>query len=122
MGHKVQSCGDYEYCLGCGRNTKAKRSKSANNIFWRSEYWKPVTRMKRYRTRNHDIILDDWWACRNCKAKGPLLNKRNCTHFNEQKIDEDPDDSERKHKRRIPYNEEENADKKHEEDNEDPDD
>eukprot|EP00972_Heterocapsa_arctica_P065625 9685467-Heterocapsa_arctica.AAC.1 len=24
MGHEVQTCGDYEYCLGCGRSTKAK--------------------------------------------------------------------------------------------------
>eukprot|EP00972_Heterocapsa_arctica_P077640 11451453-Heterocapsa_arctica.AAC.1 len=78
--------------------------------------------MKRYRTRNHDIIVDDWWACRNCKAKDPLLNKRNCTHFNEQQKDEDPDDSERKHKKRKKDNEEENTDKKDEEDNKDPDD
>eukprot|EP00972_Heterocapsa_arctica_P048518 7151911-Heterocapsa_arctica.AAC.1 len=27
MGHEVQTCGDYEYCLGCGRNTKAKHRK-----------------------------------------------------------------------------------------------
>eukprot|EP00972_Heterocapsa_arctica_P052519 7725954-Heterocapsa_arctica.AAC.1 len=78
--------------------------------------------MKRYRTRNHDVIFDDWWACRNCKAKGPLLNKRNCAHFNDQKIDEDPDDSEHKHNKRKTDNEEENADKKNEEDDEEPDD
>eukprot|EP00972_Heterocapsa_arctica_P004310 640554-Heterocapsa_arctica.AAC.1 len=65
MGHEVQTCGDYEHCLGCGRNTKAKHSKSANIICWRREYCKAVTRMKRYRTKNHDIIFDDWWACRN---------------------------------------------------------
>eukprot|EP00972_Heterocapsa_arctica_P099447 14674593-Heterocapsa_arctica.AAC.1 len=35
MGQKVQTCGDYEYCLGCGRNAKAKHSKSANTILWR---------------------------------------------------------------------------------------
>eukprot|EP00972_Heterocapsa_arctica_P100537 14822925-Heterocapsa_arctica.AAC.1 len=78
--------------------------------------------MKRYRTRNHDIIFDDWWACRICKAKGPLLSKTNCTHFNEQKIDEDPDDSEHKHNKRKSDNEEDNADKKNEEDEEEPDD
>eukprot|EP00972_Heterocapsa_arctica_P054596 8042506-Heterocapsa_arctica.AAC.1 len=78
--------------------------------------------MKRYTTWNHDIIFVDWWACRNCNAKGPLLNKRNCTHFNEQNIDEDPDDSEHKHTKRNKHKEEEHADKKNEEDNEDPDD
>eukprot|EP00972_Heterocapsa_arctica_P005581 824486-Heterocapsa_arctica.AAC.1 len=78
--------------------------------------------MKRYRTRNHDIIFDDWWACINCKAKGPLLNKINCTHFNAQKINEDPDDSEHKHNKRKTDKEEDNADKKNEEDDEEPDD
>eukprot|EP00972_Heterocapsa_arctica_P047911 7067502-Heterocapsa_arctica.AAC.1 len=24
MGHEVNICGDSEYCLGCGRSTKAK--------------------------------------------------------------------------------------------------
>eukprot|EP00972_Heterocapsa_arctica_P015268 2249503-Heterocapsa_arctica.AAC.1 len=27
--HEVQTCGDCEYCLGCGRTTKAKHSTSA---------------------------------------------------------------------------------------------
>eukprot|EP00972_Heterocapsa_arctica_P112660 16433016-Heterocapsa_arctica.AAC.1 len=29
MGHEVRISGDYEYCLGCGRTTKAKHSTSA---------------------------------------------------------------------------------------------
>eukprot|EP00972_Heterocapsa_arctica_P008160 1193067-Heterocapsa_arctica.AAC.1 len=62
MGHEVQTCGDYEYCLGCGQNTKAKRSISAKKVFWRREYCKPVIRMQRYSRRNHDAIFDDWWA------------------------------------------------------------
>eukprot|EP00972_Heterocapsa_arctica_P027395 4028401-Heterocapsa_arctica.AAC.1 len=33
MGHEIQTCGDYEYCLGCGRNTKAKHSTSATKSF-----------------------------------------------------------------------------------------
>eukprot|EP00972_Heterocapsa_arctica_P048193 7106352-Heterocapsa_arctica.AAC.1 len=32
MGHEVQTCGDYEYCLGRGQNTKAKRSISATTV------------------------------------------------------------------------------------------
>eukprot|EP00972_Heterocapsa_arctica_P082704 12186477-Heterocapsa_arctica.AAC.1 len=32
MGHEVQVCGNYEYCLGCGRNTKAKHSVLATTI------------------------------------------------------------------------------------------
>eukprot|EP00972_Heterocapsa_arctica_P086362 12728890-Heterocapsa_arctica.AAC.1 len=77
MGHEVQTCGDYEYCLGCGRNTKAKHSLSAKRICWRREYCKPVIRMLRYRRRNHDIFVDEWWTCQSCLAKGPALNKRN---------------------------------------------
>eukprot|EP00972_Heterocapsa_arctica_P037926 5582226-Heterocapsa_arctica.AAC.1 len=42
MGHEVQTCGDYEYCLGCGRNTKAKHSTSAKRVFWRRGFCKPV--------------------------------------------------------------------------------
>eukprot|EP00972_Heterocapsa_arctica_P101664 14980414-Heterocapsa_arctica.AAC.1 len=76
MGHEVQTCGDYEYCLGCGRTTKAKHSTSANIVFWRRQHCKPVMRMKRYRKRNHEIVFDKWWACKNCHAKGPELNKR----------------------------------------------
>eukprot|EP00972_Heterocapsa_arctica_P078435 11566051-Heterocapsa_arctica.AAC.1 len=37
--------------------------------------------MQRHRANNHDIIFEDWWTCKNCKAKGPQLNKRTCTHF-----------------------------------------
>eukprot|EP00972_Heterocapsa_arctica_P000801 112777-Heterocapsa_arctica.AAC.1 len=51
MGHEVQTCGDYEYCLGCGCTTKAKHSTSANIVFWRRQYCKPVMRMKRYRNK-----------------------------------------------------------------------
>eukprot|EP00972_Heterocapsa_arctica_P069139 10216851-Heterocapsa_arctica.AAC.1 len=57
MGHEVQTCGDYEYCLGCGRTTKAKHSTSANIVFCRRQYCKPVMRMERYRKRKHDIVL-----------------------------------------------------------------
>eukprot|EP00972_Heterocapsa_arctica_P012629 1856561-Heterocapsa_arctica.AAC.1 len=49
--------------------------------------------MERYRKINHDIIFEDWWACKNCKAKGPTLNKRNCTQFTENKSNDDLDDS-----------------------------
>eukprot|EP00972_Heterocapsa_arctica_P034734 5113810-Heterocapsa_arctica.AAC.1 len=38
MGHEVQISGDYEYCRGCGRTTKAKSSTSAKRVFWRRQY------------------------------------------------------------------------------------
>eukprot|EP00972_Heterocapsa_arctica_P021862 3216106-Heterocapsa_arctica.AAC.1 len=62
MEHVVQTCGDYDYCLGCGRTTKAKHSNSAKRLFWRRQYCKPVMRMKRYGKRKHDIVFDEWWA------------------------------------------------------------
>ena len=80
MGHNVQISGIYEYCLGCGRETKAKHNISAKIIFWRRQYCKPVILMDRYRKIKHDIIFDKWWACRGCKAIGPELNKRDCTN------------------------------------------
>eukprot|EP00972_Heterocapsa_arctica_P013236 1944877-Heterocapsa_arctica.AAC.1 len=61
MGHEVQTFGDYEYCLGRGRETKAKHSTSENINFWRRQYCKPVILIERYRKINHDIIFDGWW-------------------------------------------------------------
>eukprot|EP00972_Heterocapsa_arctica_P081816 12058282-Heterocapsa_arctica.AAC.1 len=29
LGHDINICGDYEYCLGCGRSTKAKHIQTA---------------------------------------------------------------------------------------------
>eukprot|EP00972_Heterocapsa_arctica_P026565 3911508-Heterocapsa_arctica.AAC.1 len=77
MGHEVQISGEYEYCLGCGRETKAKHSTSAKLCFGRREYSKPVARIKRYRKRKHDTIFEGWWACKRCPARGPGLNKKN---------------------------------------------
>eukprot|EP00972_Heterocapsa_arctica_P064909 9581553-Heterocapsa_arctica.AAC.1 len=92
MGHEVQTCGDYEYYLGCGRNTKAKHSTSAQIVFWRRQYCKLVMRMKRYRNNNHDVIFDEWWACKNCLATGPELNKKNCINPRHNHAEEDDDD------------------------------
>eukprot|EP00972_Heterocapsa_arctica_P091191 13455768-Heterocapsa_arctica.AAC.1 len=100
MGHEVQICGDYEYCLGCGRNTKTKHSILANRVFWRREYCKPVIRMKRHRRRNHDIIVDGWWACQSCLAKRPALNKMNCINPTHKHVEDDGDDDSHRHKRR----------------------
>eukprot|EP00972_Heterocapsa_arctica_P054681 8058000-Heterocapsa_arctica.AAC.1 len=100
MGHEVQTCGDYEYCLGCGRNTKAKRSISATIVFWRREYCKPVIRMQRYRRINHDIIFDGWWACQSCLAKGTALNKRNCINPTHKHVAAEDDNVRHRHKRR----------------------
>eukprot|EP00972_Heterocapsa_arctica_P088194 13003969-Heterocapsa_arctica.AAC.1 len=76
MGHDVQTCGNYEYCLGCGRETQAKHIPAAKRIFWRRQYCKPTVRLERYRSRKHNVIFDGWWPCRGCFAKGPGLNKR----------------------------------------------
>eukprot|EP00972_Heterocapsa_arctica_P048035 7084478-Heterocapsa_arctica.AAC.1 len=37
MGHEVHICGDTEYCLACGRSTKAKHIETANHVFWRKQ-------------------------------------------------------------------------------------
>eukprot|EP00972_Heterocapsa_arctica_P058563 8638072-Heterocapsa_arctica.AAC.1 len=63
--------------------------------------------MEIFRNINHDIIFEEWWTCKNCKAKGPLLNKRNCTRFIENNPEEDLDDSGHVHKRRTKDNNDE---------------
>eukprot|EP00972_Heterocapsa_arctica_P001280 187420-Heterocapsa_arctica.AAC.1 len=99
MGYEVQISGDYEYCLGCGRETKAKHTTSATIVHWKSICCKPVIRMERYKERKHDIIFDKWWACKGCLAKGPELNKRDC--FNPTKGEDQgtDDDDGHRHKR-----------------------
>eukprot|EP00972_Heterocapsa_arctica_P041121 6060562-Heterocapsa_arctica.AAC.1 len=37
LGHDVKTCGEYEYCLGCGRSTKATRIDTAKHVFWRGD-------------------------------------------------------------------------------------
>eukprot|EP00972_Heterocapsa_arctica_P111464 16409772-Heterocapsa_arctica.AAC.1 len=100
MGHDVQTSGVYEYCLGCGRETQAKHNLSAKRIFWRRQYCKPVVRMERYRKRKHDIIVDEWWTCRGCKARGPESNKRDCTQPTEKQDEDTNEDGTDKHDHR----------------------
>eukprot|EP00972_Heterocapsa_arctica_P075949 11200479-Heterocapsa_arctica.AAC.1 len=92
MGHDVKISSDDECCLGCGRTTKAKHSPSGKRVFWRRERCKPVIRMRRYTQKNHAYIFEDWWTCKNCKAKGPQLNKRKCTNHIAGKRGPGPDD------------------------------
>eukprot|EP00972_Heterocapsa_arctica_P087827 12951069-Heterocapsa_arctica.AAC.1 len=56
--------------------------------------------MQRYRRINHDIIFDDWWACQNCLAKGPALNKRNCINPMHNHVGTEDDDDRHRHKTR----------------------
>eukprot|EP00972_Heterocapsa_arctica_P101121 14905038-Heterocapsa_arctica.AAC.1 len=45
-------------------------------------------------------MFDDWWACQNCIAKGPELNKRKCINPRHNHAEEDDDDDRHRHKRR----------------------
>eukprot|EP00972_Heterocapsa_arctica_P115180 16446443-Heterocapsa_arctica.AAC.1 len=60
-------------------------------IFWRREYCKPVVRITRYWEKEHHAIFDGWWACQNCHARDPGLNKRKCTnlHDNDDRAGDD---------------------------------
>eukprot|EP00972_Heterocapsa_arctica_P018883 2790572-Heterocapsa_arctica.AAC.1 len=53
--------------------------------------------MKRYRNINHDIMFDDWWACKNCLAKGPELNKRNWINPTQNHVAVDDEDDRHRH-------------------------
>eukprot|EP00972_Heterocapsa_arctica_P017168 2537980-Heterocapsa_arctica.AAC.1 len=46
LGHNVKICGDYEYCLGRGRTTKAKHIDTAKHVFWRREICTPILRLR----------------------------------------------------------------------------
>eukprot|EP00972_Heterocapsa_arctica_P099962 14741298-Heterocapsa_arctica.AAC.1 len=71
MSHDVQVCGDYEYCLGCGRETQAKHIASAKRIFWRRQYCKPIVRLERYRSRKMTLSLMDGGHAEDVLQKDP---------------------------------------------------
>eukprot|EP00972_Heterocapsa_arctica_P107987 15904959-Heterocapsa_arctica.AAC.1 len=78
LGHEVQTAstakGEYEYCLKCGKYTKAKHIETAKHIFWRRDICKPVLRLRQYLDKQHTMGFDEWWHCTKCEARGPELN------------------------------------------------
>eukprot|EP00972_Heterocapsa_arctica_P003602 536791-Heterocapsa_arctica.AAC.1 len=50
--------------------------------------------MTRYRENNHDIIVEEWWTCKNSKAKGPQLNNIKCVNHIASKRPSDKGDDE----------------------------
>jgi hypothetical protein len=90
--------GDYEYCLKCGKYTKAKHIATAKHNFWRRDVCRPVLRLRQYLDKQHIIGFDEWWHCKKCEAKGPELNKKFCTGYTHKRWNagdednaEDPD-------------------------------
>eukprot|EP00972_Heterocapsa_arctica_P084148 12396458-Heterocapsa_arctica.AAC.1 len=53
LGHDVRICGDTEYCLACGRSTKAKHIDTAKHVFWRRHICNPVLRPRQYQDTRH---------------------------------------------------------------------
>eukprot|EP00972_Heterocapsa_arctica_P033977 5002919-Heterocapsa_arctica.AAC.1 len=77
MGHEVHICGDTEYCLGCGRSTKAKHIDNAKHVLEKT----------------------DWWCCQACEAVGPDMNKRIGFAYNHKRGNaQDPDTDNKKSK------------------------
>eukprot|EP00972_Heterocapsa_arctica_P085408 12587625-Heterocapsa_arctica.AAC.1 len=81
LGHDVKICGDYEYCLGCGRSTKAKHIDTAKHVFWRREICNPILRLRQYQDKQHKVGFKDWWYCTTCEAKGPEMNNTFCSSY-----------------------------------------
>eukprot|EP00972_Heterocapsa_arctica_P039859 5871641-Heterocapsa_arctica.AAC.1 len=75
MGHEVQTQGVYEYCIKCGKCTKAKHIDTAKHNSWRRDICAPVLRLRQYLDKQHTIGFDEWWHCTKCEAKEPGLNK-----------------------------------------------
>eukprot|EP00972_Heterocapsa_arctica_P113937 16439859-Heterocapsa_arctica.AAC.1 len=84
MGHEARSCGDTEYCLGCGRTIKAKHIVTAKHVFWRKQVCKPVLRLRQYKEKQH-IGFKEWWYCQACKAVGPEMNKGICKAYDHKR-------------------------------------
>eukprot|EP00972_Heterocapsa_arctica_P043006 6341539-Heterocapsa_arctica.AAC.1 len=69
LGHDVKTHGDYEYCLGYGKCTKAKHIETAKHVFWRRDICTPVLRLRQYRNKQHKVGFDGWWCCTACEAR-----------------------------------------------------
>eukprot|EP00972_Heterocapsa_arctica_P082824 12205504-Heterocapsa_arctica.AAC.1 len=69
LGHYVKIHGDYEYCLGCGRCTKAKHMETAKHVFWRRDICTPVLSLRQYHNTQHKIGFDGWWCCAACEDR-----------------------------------------------------
>eukprot|EP00972_Heterocapsa_arctica_P018632 2754117-Heterocapsa_arctica.AAC.1 len=41
LGHKVQTLGNYESCLKCGKCAQAKHIETAKHVFWRRDICTP---------------------------------------------------------------------------------
>eukprot|EP00972_Heterocapsa_arctica_P045916 6775993-Heterocapsa_arctica.AAC.1 len=97
VGHEFRICGDTEYCLGCGRSTKAKHIDIAKHVFWRRQICTPVLRLGQYQEKQHKVGFLNWWYCVACEAKGPEMNKQFCASYSHKRgkhLDSDPSDDE----------------------------
>eukprot|EP00972_Heterocapsa_arctica_P008589 1253871-Heterocapsa_arctica.AAC.1 len=81
LGHDVTICGDYEYCLGCGRSTKTKHIDTAKHVFSRREICTPILRLRQYQDKHHKVGFKDWWYRTACEAKGPTMNNKFCSSY-----------------------------------------
>eukprot|EP00972_Heterocapsa_arctica_P095779 14125777-Heterocapsa_arctica.AAC.1 len=81
LGHEVKIHGDYEYCLNCGKYTKAKHIETAKHVFWRKDICTPVLRLRQYHDTQHTTGFDGWCHCTKCDARGPGLNKQFCNAY-----------------------------------------
>eukprot|EP00972_Heterocapsa_arctica_P034499 5079975-Heterocapsa_arctica.AAC.1 len=46
LGHDVHVSCKFEYCLGCGRSTKAAHIATASVVFWKRQLCNPVDRLE----------------------------------------------------------------------------
>eukprot|EP00972_Heterocapsa_arctica_P058829 8670668-Heterocapsa_arctica.AAC.1 len=57
--------------------------------------------MERYIRRKHNAIFDGWWSGKGCNARGPGLNKRDCTNPIDNQEEETKDEDEHGHRHKI---------------------
>ena len=54
IGHAVHEVKGCQYCLGCGRSTKAK----AQRLFWKNQACVPSDRYKAYMEKGHRVLFN----------------------------------------------------------------
>ena len=75
-GHAVHEVKGCQYCLGCGRSTKAK----AQRLFWKNQSCVPSDRYKLYLEKGHKVLFNGSWYCYTCGLVGRDLGVARCGH------------------------------------------
>ena len=73
-GHAVHEVKGCQYCLGCGRSTKAR----VQRLFWKNQACEPTDRYRSFLEKGHEVLFNGSWYCYACGLVGRGLGFAGC--------------------------------------------